>query len=121
MIKGKTIIVTGAARGLGQKYALEFAKAEANIIFADISDCSETEKKVSEVTDKFLSLNLDVTDINSCNNMIVKAVDKFSKIDVLVNNAAYQGDDKIRTTNFENLDVSSWNKAIDVNLTGIFQ
>ena len=88
MIKGKTIIVTGAARGLGQKYALEFAKAEANIIFADISDCSETEKKVSEVTDKFLSLNLDVTDINSCNNMMAKAVDKFSKIDVLVNNAA---------------------------------
>ena len=51
MIKDKTIIVTGAARGLGQIYALEFAKAEANIIFADISDCSETEKKVSEVTD----------------------------------------------------------------------
>ena len=75
MIKGKTIIVTGAARGLGQKYALEFAKAEANIIFADISDCSETEKKVSEVTDKFLSLNLDVTDINSCNKMMAKAVD----------------------------------------------
>ena len=45
MIKDKTIIVTGAARGLGQKYALEFAKAGANIIFADISDCSETEKR----------------------------------------------------------------------------
>ena len=39
MSKDKTIIVTGAARGLGQKYALEFTKAEANIIFADISDC----------------------------------------------------------------------------------
>ena len=55
MIKDKTIIVTGAARGLGEIF-LEFAKAGANIIFADISDCSETEKKVSEVTDKFLSL-----------------------------------------------------------------
>ena len=40
MIKDKTIIVTGAARALGQKYALEIAKAEPNIICADISDCS---------------------------------------------------------------------------------
>ena len=112
MIKDKTIIVTGAARGLGQKYALEFAKAEANIIFADISDCSETEKKVSEVTDKFLSLNLDVTDINSCNNMMAKAVDKFSKIDVLVNNAALYG--ALKSSRFEDIDPDQWDKAMNV-------
>ena len=118
MIKGKTIIVTGAARGLGQKYALEFAKAEANIIFADISDCSETEKKVSEVTDKFLSLNLDVTDINSCKNMIAKAVDKFSKIDVLVNNAALYG--ALKSSRFEDIDPDQWDKAMNVNVKGLW-
>ena len=118
MIKGKTIIVTGAARGLGQKYALEFAKAEANIIFADISDCSETEKKVSEVTDKFLSLNLDVTDINSCNKMMAKAVDKFSKIDVLVNNAALYG--ALKSSRFEDIDPDQWDKAMNVNVKGLW-
>ena len=118
MIKDKTIIVTGAARGLGQKYALEFAKAEANIIFADISDCSETEKKVSEVTDKFLSLNLDVTDINSCNNMMAKAVDKFSKIDVLVNNAALYG--ALKSSRFEDIDPDQWDKAMNVNVKGLW-
>ena len=118
MIKDKTIIVTGAARGLGQKYALEFAKAEANIIFADISDCSETEKKVSEVTDKFLSLNLDVTDIDSCNNMMAKAVDKFSKIDVLVNNAALYG--ALKSSRFEDIDPDQWDKAMNVNVKGLW-
>ena len=118
MIKDKTIIVTGAARGLGQNYALEFAKAEANIIFADISDCSETEKKVSEVTDKFLSLNLDVTDINSCNNMMAKAVDKFSKIDVLVNNAALYG--ALKSSRFEDIDPDQWDKAMNVNVKGLW-
>ena len=39
MVKDKVIIVTGAARGLGQKYSIEFAKAGASIVFADISDC----------------------------------------------------------------------------------
>ena len=52
--------------------------------------------------------------------MVKKVVKKYGKIDVLVNNAAYQGDDKLRTIPFEKLPLESWNKAIDVNLTGIF-
>ena len=45
---------------------------------------------------------------------------KYSKIDVLINNAAYQGNNKIRKTSFEELSLRDWNKAISVNLTGIF-
>ena len=45
---------------------------------------------------------------------------KYSKIDVLINNAAYQGNDKIRTTKFVDLPLSIWNKSISVNLTGMF-
>ena len=39
MIKGKVVIVTGAARGLGQKYIIELAKEGAQVVFADINDC----------------------------------------------------------------------------------
>ena len=42
----KVVIITGAARGLGQKYAIEFAKIGAKIVFADINSCSDTENKI---------------------------------------------------------------------------
>ena len=67
MVKDKVIIVTGAARGLGQKYSIEFAKAGASIVFADISDCSDTELKIGEISKNYLNLTLDVTDLDSCN------------------------------------------------------
>ena len=48
-MKNKTVIVTGAARGLGQKYALELAKAGASVVAADINSCEETKKLVQEI------------------------------------------------------------------------
>ena len=45
-MKDKTVIITGAARGLGQKYTIEFAKLGSNVVFADISSCDETEDKI---------------------------------------------------------------------------
>ena len=47
-MKDKTVIITGAARGLGQKYAIEFAKLGSNVVFADISSCDETEDKIKK-------------------------------------------------------------------------
>ena len=54
-MKDKVVIITGAARGLGQKYAIEFAKIGAKIIFADINSCSDTENKINKLTDNFLN------------------------------------------------------------------
>ena len=51
-MKDKVVIITGAARGLGQKYAIEFAKIGAKIVFADINSCSDTENKIKKLTDK---------------------------------------------------------------------
>ena len=80
MIKGKVVIVTGAARGLGQKYIIELAKEGAQVVFADINDCSETEAKVSEITNDYLSLNLDVTEFDSCGNLVSSAVKNLGKL-----------------------------------------
>ena len=65
-MKNKTVIVTGAARGLGQKYALELAKAGASVVAADINSCEETKKIIQENGSDCLSLELDVTDFSSC-------------------------------------------------------
>ena len=80
MIKGKVVIVTGAARGLGQKYIIELAKEGAQVVFADINDCNETEAKVSEITNDYLSLNLDVTEFDSCGNLVTGKKPNFGYI-----------------------------------------
>ena len=63
-MKDKTVIVTGAARGLGQKYALELSKAGALVVAADINSCEETKKLIQENENDCLALELDVTDFN---------------------------------------------------------
>lgn len=123
-LSDKTIILTGAAGFLGSAYGDGLSQVGANVVLCDVNfnGCRKIEKEIREKYDvNPLSVKLDITNSKSIKTLISKVSKKYSKIDVLVNNAAYQGDDKIRTTNFENLDVSSWNKAIDVNLTGIFQ
>ena len=110
MIKGKVVIVTGAARGLGQKYIIEMAKEGAQVVFADINDCSETEVKVSKITSDYLSLNLDVTEFDSCDKLVSSAVEKFGKVDVLVNNAALYG--ALKSSRFEDIDPEQWDRAM---------
>lgn len=114
----KTVIITGAARGLGQKYAFEFAKAGANIVFSDINSCDDTEDIIKPVTSNYLNISLDVTDFDSCKNLAKKTIDKFNKIDVLVNNAALYG--TLKSSRFEDIDVDQWDKAMNVNVKGVW-
>jgi len=114
----KTVIITGAARGLGQKYALEFAKAGANIVFADINSCNETENVIKPVTSNYLNLSLDVSNFDSCKNLAKKTMDKFNKIDVLVNNAALYG--TLKSSRFEDIEEDQWDKAMNVNVKGVW-
>lgn len=114
----KTVIITGAARGLGQKYAFEFAKAGANIVFSDINSCDDTEDIIKPVTSNYLNIPLDVTDFDSCKNLTKKTIDKFNKIDVLVNNAALYG--TLKSSRFEDIDEDQWDKAMNVNVKGVW-
>jgi 3-oxoacyl-[acyl-carrier protein] reductase len=114
----KTVIITGAARGLGQKYALEFAKAGANIVFADINSCKDTENIIKPVTSNYLNLSLDVSNFDSCKNLAKKTMDKFNKIDVLVNNAALYG--TLKSSRFEDIEEDQWDKAMNVNVKGVW-
>jgi len=123
-LSDKTIILTGAAGFLGSVYADGLSQVGANVVLCDVNfnGCKKIENQIrKKYAVEPLSIKLDITNSQSIKNLISKVSKKYSKIDVLINNAAYQGNDKIRTTNFENLDVASWDKAIDVNLTGIFR
>jgi len=119
----KTVIITGAAGLLGQQYAMGLSQLGANIVLADMdySKCKQISKQLNEEfnTNSF-PIKVDISNKKSVKNLTNKTMKKYSKIDVLINNAAYQGNDKIRTTKFVDLPMSIWNKAISVNLTGMF-
>lgn len=122
-LSDKVIIITGAAGMLGSRYAYGLSKQGANVVLTDInfSECKKIEKNIknSFETDPH-SIKLDLTKTKSIKSMVSSVLKKYSKIDVLINNAAYQGNPKIRTAGFEKLSLDVWKQAIDVNLTGIF-
>jgi len=117
-MKNKVVIVTGAARGLGQKYAIELSNAGALVVAADINSCEETKKLIEEKGNECLSIELDVTNYNSCEDLVVKTLQNYKKIDVLVNNAALYG--TLKSSRFEDIDPKQWDQAMSVNVKGVW-
>jgi len=117
-LKGKVVIVTGSGRGIGREYAEQFAKKGAKVTVCDIVDCTETEEKIRSIGGEVLSVKTDVTSEKDTVEMAKKTVDRFGRIDVLVNNAAIWGGLKIGP--FWELSVEDWDKVMAVNVKGMF-
>ena len=117
-MKNKVVIVTGAARGLGQKYAIELSNAGALVVAADINSCEETKKLIEDKGSECLSIELDVTNYNNCEDLVAKTLQNFKKIDVLVNNAALYG--TLKSSRFEDIDPKQWDQAMSVNVKGVW-
>ncbi len=115
----KTVVITGAARGLGQEYARQFAKLGANVAINDVRDCSETLGIIEDEGAAGLSAITDVTSAESTREMAQAVIDKFGSIDVLVNNAALYG--SLSMTPFDQLDEDEWDAAMNVNVKGLWQ
>ena len=117
--ENKVVIVTGAARGLGQEYARQFARLGANVAVNDLRDCSETLKIIEEEGRAGIDTTTDVTSATSTADMAAAVVEKFGRIDVLVNNAALYG--SLTFAPFQKLDEAEWDAAMNVNVKGIWQ
>ncbi len=115
----KVVIVTGAARGLGQEYARQFARLGASVAVNDLRDCGETIKIVEEEGGVGIDTKTDVTSATSTADMAAAVVEKFGRIDVLVNNAALYG--SLTFAPFQHLDEVEWDAAMNVNVKGIWQ
>lgn len=115
--KGKTVIITGAERGIGLAIATGFAKCGANIVIAGIMDeeFSNAEKIIKSENVDCLCIHTDVSDENSVKSMVSTVEKKYGRIDILVNNA---GINKLAPAEEMPLDV--WQKIINVNFTGTF-
>jgi 3-oxoacyl-[acyl-carrier protein] reductase len=107
-LQGKTAIVTGGARGLGEAMTKLFAAKGAKVIACDMGEPQYT-------CDNVEFYKLDVTDVEACKKFAAYAVEKYKKIDILVNNAGITKDGMTRKMTDE-----MWDAVIAVNLKGVF-
>jgi NAD(P)-dependent dehydrogenase (short-subunit alcohol dehydrogenase family) len=116
---GSTVIVTGAAGGLGKAIAEAYLAAGANVAICDVNEerlqATETEWSTN-YADKVLTTKTDVTDEASVQALIDAAVQKFGKVDILINNAGIMDS----WAGVATCAKASWDSVIGVNLTGTF-
>jgi NAD(P)-dependent dehydrogenase (short-subunit alcohol dehydrogenase family) len=114
----KVIIITGAARGLGQTYARRFAELSNHLVVCDLRDCAETVAQCKKTGAEAIGFETDVTDPASTEAMAGRALERFGRIDVLINNAALFG--SLRFAPFDKLDEGEWDATMSVNVKGIW-
>jgi len=117
-LQGKVIIITGAARGIGQEYAHSFAAAGARVVAADISDCSATLELVKKAGGEAIGVKLDVGNAASALAMAESTTNAFGRIDGLVNNAALYA--TLRGGRFDSIAEADWDAVMAINVKGIW-
>jgi NAD(P)-dependent dehydrogenase (short-subunit alcohol dehydrogenase family) len=118
LLKDRTIIVTGAATGIGQAFALGCAAQGANVVAADMNPADETVAVIERQGGHALPVRVDVSDDASTRAMAAAALQRFGRIDGLVNNAAYFRE--VKLTEFEDIDPAVWQRTFDVNVKGVW-
>jgi NAD(P)-dependent dehydrogenase (short-subunit alcohol dehydrogenase family) len=116
LLKGKVAFITGAGQGIGLAVARAYAGHGASVILADIA--RETlERAAAELPDPnhALAIALDVTDETQTSTALTKTLERFGRVDCVVANAGI-----LVLKHVVDLDLTTWRRVIDVNLTGAF-
>jgi NAD(P)-dependent dehydrogenase (short-subunit alcohol dehydrogenase family) len=115
---GKTIIITGAASGIGRATALIFARERANVVCADLNadGARATAEAVNGQGSQALALKVDVTARQEVEDMVKRAVDAFGSVQFLFNSAGAA----IRRAKFLEIDDALLDKTFDLNVKGTF-
>jgi NAD(P)-dependent dehydrogenase (short-subunit alcohol dehydrogenase family) len=119
-LSGRVAVVTGAAGGIGPVYARALAQAGAAVVLADLAGdvAAARAAAIAEDGHEALGVQVDVTDEASLASMVSAALERFGRIDILVNNAALMAE--IATQDLMALPVDMWKRVLEVNLTGPF-
>jgi 3-oxoacyl-[acyl-carrier protein] reductase len=117
-VRDKVVVITGAARGIGQEFARSLAAAGALVVAADINDCSATLDLIKAENGDAIGVALDVRNAESASDMTKAANRAFGRVDALINNAALYG--ALRGGRFDAIAEADWDAAMTVNVKGIW-
>jgi NAD(P)-dependent dehydrogenase (short-subunit alcohol dehydrogenase family) len=116
-LKGKTAIVTGGGRGLGEQIATAFAEAGANVVVCSrkVENCIEVSEKLKQLGVESFALKCDITNPEEVKHVVDSTVEKFGRIDILVNNSGATWGAPV-----EEMPLEAFRKVLNVNLVGTF-
>jgi NAD(P)-dependent dehydrogenase (short-subunit alcohol dehydrogenase family) len=117
-LKDRVAIVTGSAQGIGKAYAMKLSQEGAKVVIADILDAKGVQQEIESKGGEALALQIDVSDEQSVKEMVLRAINQFGRIDILINNAAIFG--TIVKRPFHEISAVEWDEVIRVNLKGTF-
>src|SRR3954466_16190208 len=111
---GRVAIVTGAARGLGRAVAKRLHERGASVAI-NVRDAARAESVARAVGKRAFAVPGDVSALDAPNEIVQRTLERFDRIDILINNAALP-----LTTRFEAITADEWRRALEVNLTAPF-
>jgi len=116
-LEGKVALITGSASGIGKQIALEFARAGAKIVIADLNQqgAEESASEIDQSGNQAIGLTMDVTSEEQVETAVHTAVGKFGNIDILISNAGIQIVHPIEEFSF-----ADWKKMLAIHLDGAF-
>jgi NAD(P)-dependent dehydrogenase (short-subunit alcohol dehydrogenase family) len=118
-LAGKTAIITGGDSGIGRAVAIAFAREGADIVISYLNehtDAQETAKWIEKAGRKAVLLPGDIQESEHCRNIINQALNSFGKIDVLVNNAAFQ----MAHQSLQEISDQEWDQTFRTNIYAMF-
>jgi NAD(P)-dependent dehydrogenase (short-subunit alcohol dehydrogenase family) len=123
-LKDKVAIVTGSLGLIGKEHCRALADAGAHVVVSDLDEDRCREFALTFTPDA-LGAGADVSDATSVSALLKKTLDRFGRIDILLNNAAVNEKFEdpflaLQMSQFENFPLSHWKKIMDVNVTGVF-
>jgi 3-oxoacyl-[acyl-carrier protein] reductase len=121
-LENKVAIVTGSARGMGRVFALRLAREGAKVTICDVLDCAPVAEEIEALGGEVLALKTDVTSEKDTAAMAQKTVDRFGRIDILVNNAAVIGAIEVKdfAKPVDKIVSADWDRILAVNIKGVF-
>lgn len=118
-LEGRVAIVTGAAQGIGAAYARRLSADGAKVVVNDLLDTAPLVREIEAAGGEALGIEADVTDDGQLAAMVRQTMQRWGRIDALVNNAALFG--HLKQSRFEDIDAEEWDAVMRVNVRSIWQ